>query len=448
MRRLGIRGRLLGAAVASVTVALCVLVVAFNVVLGRRLASDTDSLLRARAAAELSGLRLQHGRLVPRDPYEAAPTVWVFAGTRAIEIPSAPAVVGRTAAAMAGAPPGFRDVAGEVRLLSVPVVDGGRRVGTVVASVSLDPANDARVTALVGSTALGAAFAVVFALGARWILARALRPVARMTAEAAEWSEHDLDRRFQLGPPHDELAQLGATLDDMLARLSAALTREQRLSAEISHELRTPLARIQTETDLALRHTRSQAEYAEALAAIRTNAERMAAIIDTLMEAARREAEQPAAMCDVRAAAEAAAAASAALAAERAVRLEVVPGPAPARARVEQALVERTLEPLLENACRHARTRVTVAVAIVEDRVHVTVCDDGPGIAVPEVETVFQPGTRGAASGGAGLGLALARRLARAADGEVVADSGPGGRLIVILPAAGGPVRRNSGRRT
>jgi signal transduction histidine kinase len=372
----------------------------------------------------------------------------VFAGTRPIEAPSAPAVVGRTAVAMAAARPGFRDVAGEVRLLSVPVLDGGTRVGTVVASISLDPANDARMTALVGSAILCAAVAVVFALGARWILARALRPVSRMTAEASEWSEHDLDRRFQLGPPYDELTQLGATLDDMLARISAALQREQRLSAEISHELRTPLARIQTETDLALRRTRSRAEYAAALSAIRANAERMAGIIETLMDAARREAGQSVATCDVRAAAEAARAASIALTAGRGVRMEVRPGGTPARARVEQALVERILEPLLENACRHARTTVTLAVAVAGDRVRITICDDGPGIAAAEIETVFEPGTRDAESGGAGLGLALARRLARAAGGEVTAESGSGGRLIVILPAAGGPVRRNSGRRT
>ncbi len=80
------------------------------------------------------------------------------------------------------------------------------------------------------------------ALAARWLISRALRPVLTMTRQAAAWSEHDLDRRFALGPAHDELTQLAATLDELLERLATSLRHEQRLSAELSHELRTPLA--------------------------------------------------------------------------------------------------------------------------------------------------------------------------------------------------------------
>ena len=65
-----------------------------------------------------------------------------------------------------------------------------------------------------------------------------------MTESAASWSEHDLDRRFDLGEPYDELTRLAATLDGLLGRIAASLRHEQRFTAELSHELRTPLARV------------------------------------------------------------------------------------------------------------------------------------------------------------------------------------------------------------
>ena len=68
-----------------------------------------------------------------------------------------------------------------------------------------------------------------------------------MTEDAAAWSEHDLDRRFELGEPYDELTRLAATLDALLDRLAASMRHEQRFTAELSHELRTPLARISAE---------------------------------------------------------------------------------------------------------------------------------------------------------------------------------------------------------
>ena len=83
-------------------------------------------------------------------------------------------------------------------------------------------------------------------------------PGVRMTRQAAEWSEHDLDHRFALGAPHDELTELASTLDRLLDRLAASLRHERRFSAELSHELRTPLARVLAEAELALRRDASR----------------------------------------------------------------------------------------------------------------------------------------------------------------------------------------------
>ena len=86
----------------------------------------------------------------------------------------------------------------------------------------------------------------------RLAVTKALQPVADMTARAAEWSENDLDRRFELGPPHDELTALSATLNGLLARIASSLRHEQRFSAEMAHELRTPLSGVRGEAELAL----------------------------------------------------------------------------------------------------------------------------------------------------------------------------------------------------
>src|SRR5207253_10740374 len=160
-------------------------------------------------------------------------------------------------------------------------------------------------------------------LGARWLLAASLRPVARMTRQAAGWSERDLDRRFGLGEPPDERTELAATLDGLLDRLAASLRREQRFSAELSHELRTPLSRVLAETELALRRERTPQEYRHALEVVRRSAEQLARTVDALVASARYEAGAPRGTAD-----------AFAVAAEAAAEYEgvtVVPPPPPIR---------------------------------------------------------------------------------------------------------------------
>ena len=73
-----------------------------------------------------------------------------------------------------------------------------------------------------------------------------------MTSRAEDWGAHDLDRRFDLGPPRDELTGLAATLDGLLDRIAASRRHEQRFAAEMAHELRTPIAGMRGRAELAL----------------------------------------------------------------------------------------------------------------------------------------------------------------------------------------------------
>jgi signal transduction histidine kinase len=442
--------RLVLAVLAVVVIAFAALLGGFNLVLANRLSHDANEVLRARAAAELSSLKTQDGKIVVSEaPDQAAieSDAWVFAAYRVLERPRAKADVARAALALAGGPRRRLDLPSQdARLYAVPVVSGGKRLGTVVSAVSLVPYEHTQRVALVASVITVVVLLLVVALLARWIVALALRPVARMTAQAADWSEHDLDRRFALGEPHDELTKLAATLDRLLSRVASSLRHEQRFTSEISHELRTPLAKVRAEAELALRHRRDDESYRKALRRVLGGADQMARIIDTLLEVAREEAGERRGTADVVEAATRAveSCADVAQSAGVDVEIEVVRPGNPGRVATDSDLVERILVPVIENACRYGNSRVTVTCDRQNGTVTYTVRDDGPGVPSAERERIFEPGVRGADENpedgapfnGAGLGLSLARRLARAARGDVEAHPDEqGGRFTIVLPS-------------
>ena len=345
-----------------------------------------------------------------------------------------------TAARLALIAPAKLDVeSDQSRLYAVPVAQSGRLLGAVVAAVSLRPYEQTRGTALVASIALALIVFLAVALAARWLIDKALSPVASMTRQAADWSERDLERRFSLGAPRDELTQLASTLDQLLDRLAASLRHEQRLSAELSHELRTPLASITVDAQYALRHTEPSAQGRASLENIARSAERMSRTLDTLMAAARAQLNPRRGSSDAVDCARAAIEAGGPDASESPVTSlrDTAPG---IRVAVEQALVERMLAPVIENARRHAVAGVEVSIAREDAEVAFTIVDDGEGVPDDRLETIFEPGRTArpdGAAAGLGLGLALARRLARSAGGEVCAiASDRGGVFTVKLPAA------------
>ena len=452
----GLRGRLLLSVIGALAAVLVVLTVAFNLVLADRLDANATGFVQARAAAELASLRIAHGQIrLPEAPDELSPDiqVWVFAGARALELPRTAPANDAAARVLASRGTGSHDVSStNTRLYGTPVVQAGRRLGAVVAAASLAPYQETRRTALVASALLALAVLAAVGLAARWLIGRALRPVAVMTQQAAQWSESDLERRFSLGPPRDELTQLGSTLDDLLERLAASLRHEQRLSAEMSHELRTPLARIVAEAQYALRHGHGGTAETTALEHILESAQLLGRTLDTLMAAARAQLDPHHATSDAVACARAVLRTSLADASRpegegRRLASSLDAPREPIRVAVEADLVERILAPLLDNAARHARSSIELAVRRDAEGVRFTVEDDGPGIPADEHEAIFQPGRRVAEAGrttdtavlsaGAGLGLALCRRLARSAGGDVQAGaSETGARFVVRLPSA------------
>ncbi len=439
-----VRNRLLLIVLLALAFGLAAATLGFNILLAHTTAQDADAFLRQRADSELALLQVVNGRIriaESADDTLSTSRIWIFHGDQPLEAPVSGPETAAAARSLVNAPRGFHNVPHtDERLYAVPIVDGGRRVGTLVAGMSLAPYERTRWLALIASLAFALALLGIVGFAVWWLLRSALRPVAQMTDQAAAWSETDLDRRFDLGEPHDELTRLGATLDALLDRLAASLRHERLFSNEVSHELRTPLAKLIAESELALRRDRSGDEYRAALSVILANARQLASIVETLVSAARRESG-PSGVADAGRAARQAAESCSGLAAQRSVELTVADPPGALRIGVDLDFAERILHPVLENACLYGRRRVRMSVARTDHSVLFTVDDDGPGIAEDEQEAIFEPAARGRAGQdvgtGAGLGLALARRLARAASGDVVASaSAEGGRFVVRLPAA------------
>jgi signal transduction histidine kinase len=433
-----VRTRLLAIVLVTLALGFAAAVIGFAFLLLRTTNGDADKVLRARAAAELALVHVRNGaiRLQPSTTETVSDSsVWVFDGPQPVQASRADSHTLRDVASLVGSKERFVDVEGnDVRLYALPIVNDGRRVGTLVTAISLEPYEHTSRKAVQAVVIFFAAVLLLVGLAVWWLLRSALRPVAQMTEQAAAWSEQDLDRRFALGEPHDELTRLAWTLDGLLDRLAASLRHERHFSAELSHELRTPLAKVMAEAELALRRERSASEYRESLDVVLRNAQQIERIVETLINAAR-QAAQPQGVANALDVAESAVAACG----PTGLAIDVLDGNPNLRVGVDRDLAEGILRPVVENACRYGRSVVHVRISRDGSAVLFAVEDDGPGVREDEGESIFEPAVRGSAGrdgAGAGLGLALARRLARAASGDVRAEPGPHGRFVVRLPAA------------
>ena len=276
----------------------------------------------------------------------------------------------------------------------------------------------------------GALFGAI-ALLSRWALRRALQPVNEMTRLASEWSERHPDRRFAQGAPRDEVTELAGTLDQMLDRIAGSLRREQRLSAELAHELRTPLARVSAECELALRRDDIDDDTREAFEGVARSAGDMRGTIDVLIAAARHDAG----LRGVSDAADVVHAIAARAAPVGGGRIHVRADAAvPLRIAVDADLATRILDPVVDNAIRHASTEVVLAARA-----------DGGAIEIVVETTGRASGHRSRPDLRAGRprrGRAQRRRRSRAG-ARPAARRGGGGHDRRVAVAGGRPVPRS-----
>lgn len=341
-----------------------------------------------------------------------------------------------------GALPG---VEGRARLLAMPVDARGRGLVAVVGA-SLEGRDDA-LGDLEVMLAIGGPIALLLASAAGYgVASAAFRPVEAMRRRAARISGGSPGERLPVPPASDEIRRLGETLNDMLERIDRSLARERAFVADASHELRTPLAILKAELELAQRGRRSAGELRSAIASAGEEADRLTRLAEDLLVIARSDRgglpvrAEPIAAREIL---DGTRARFAARAAREGRPLRVDDGDQVVvladRARVEQAMAN-----LVENALSHGAGPVGLSARAVDGTVELHVTDVGPGLSPMFLPDAFERFTRAASArgrGGAGLGLAIVRAVARAHGGEAHAAVRPGGGLDawVSLPAASPP---------
>lgn len=331
----------------------------------------------------------------------------------------------------------------DLRLLSRRLPSGSGESGHVLTVAAryrlIDQASGDTLLIL----AVAAPLLVALVSVAGWLVVRAaLRPVDRLTREAATISTLDTGRRLPSVPGDDEIARLARTLDAMLDRLRVAFDRERAFVDDASHELRTPIAVLRGEIDLALGALDDPAEVEQSLVAARSQAVRLTRLAEDLLLLARERAgalavhRQP---VDLRDLAEAEARL---LGPITGIHVEVA-GAATVDADPDR--LRQVLTNLVTNsAAAGARTVRIDIVRDGRDRIGLRVADDGPGFPdhlLPSVFDRFVRGTAARSGSGAGLGLSIVRAVATAHDGTVDASNGPplgGARVTLRLPAGAG----------
>ncbi len=318
----------------------------------------------------------------------------------------------------------------------------------VVVGTSLEPANEAVDRVHDALLFGGIAVVLIAGLGAYVLAGSALRPVERMRRQAAAISERDAAPQLAVPTTRDELAALGATLNDLLDRLHGALERERRFVADAGHELRTPLAVLQTELELASRRPRSHEELLATVSAAQHDTDRLVHLTEELLFLAvadddhRDNARVRGPVAPVL---EASVSALAARASEQSVALDLEVEAA-LEASFSTELLRRAVENLLENALRYAPagSRVSTRARQEHDHVVIEVLDDGPGFPVDFLPHAFErfrraDDARSRDAGGTGLGLAIVLAVARAHGGTAVAANRlPRGAVVGLrIPVSG-----------
>jgi heavy metal sensor kinase len=289
-------------------------------------------------------------------------------------------------------------------------------------------------------------FLILAALGGYWLSRRALAPVDGITRAARTIGAQDLSQRLAIPRSRDELQRLADTLNDMLARLEAAFQRVTQFTADASHELRTPVSVIRTSAELALRKTRSEAEYREALERIVAESEKVSRLIEQLLLLARAD-DGPVtlslARIDLKLTLQSICGDAKVLAEAKQLRFSQSIPERPIWVQGDAASLERLFVILLDNAIKYTPSGGQIDVRLGSDNSSAVaeVRDTGIGIPAEDVPHVFDrfyraDPVRSRESGGTGLGLAIGRRIAEAHHGEIRVESVPskGSIFEVRLP--------------
>lgn len=330
----------------------------------------------------------------------------------------------------------------QLRVTAVPA-----RSDTVLIATSLGRVDQS--VHLLRNVALGGCplAVLIMALATYWIVGRTLRPVAGLRLGAEEITAAGLaDQRLPVPDAQDEVQRLAVTLNAMLDRIDAATKRQRTFVGDAAHELRSPLASLRVQLEVAERLPPE--DWSAVVRDALVDVNRLELLVDDLLATAR--LDEAGGSLRRREMVELDVLVSRTVAGYEQARVAVTAHTAPMIVDGDPDGLRRVVVNLIDNAVRHAKS--SVAVAVIAGRhtagqatVQLEVTDDGPGIPAHERQRVFDRfyrvgGSRSRESGGTGLGLPIVRDLVRAHGGTVrLADNQPGLRAIITLPVAPGP---------
>ncbi len=318
------------------------------------------------------------------------------------------------------------------------VADAPQGRYTVVAAHALDLVEESR-QALTTLLAAGVPILSLLLALATWrVVGGALVPVDAIRREVDAVSATELHRRVPEPAGHDEISRLAETMNRMLARLETARLRQQQFVSDASHELRSPIASIRANAEVALAHP-ERGRTPELPETVLAESLRLQQLVENLLVLARADEtttplHDPVDLDD--------------LVFSEAQRIRARSGVvvdtsrvSAGRVRGDAALLRRVIGNLLDNAARHASSRVTVSLQQDGESVLFRVDDDGAGVASEDREVVFArfsrlDDARARDGGGAGLGLAIVSEVVQGHGGTVsLTDSSTGGaRFDVRFP--------------
>jgi signal transduction histidine kinase len=258
-----------------------------------------------------------------------------------------------------------------------------------------------------------------------WIAARWLTyPIKRLANAADKLGKNLNSPMIDEGSGPSEVRQASKVFNQMQARIKLQLEERNRFLAAVSHDLRTPLTRLKLRAE--------KINQQELKSGVQNDIDEMASIIDTTLDYLRGD-EQPEASCllDI----ESLIHSMAEDANERGNKVTVSGKAQPIR--LQPLAIRRCLNNLLENALRYGE-RADIAISETDGEVVIAIQDAGPGIPEEQLEAVFAPfyrleTSRSKHSGGVGLGLSIARDMAKKQNGNITLGNAPKGGLIATL---------------
>lgn len=300
---------------------------------------------------------------------------------------------------------------------------------------ALDNLLSRSLLALLGLAVIAFAFGYAMA-------GRVLAPLGRITRTARRVAGTDLSRRIELDGPDDELKELSDTFDEMLDRLERAFTAQQRFVGNASHELRTPLAINRTLLEVQLSDPAAPPELQQLGKTLLATNERSEQLVEGLLLLARSDNQiverKPVDLAEV---------ASRALDQVRgeadAKGVEIRGERGPAVVQGNGVLLERIALNLVQNAVRYNAPDgwIEVTTEAQHGQAVLVVSNTGPVVPAYEIDNLFEPfrrlrTERTGSDKGVGLGLSIARSVARAHGGRIIAEPREGGGLVmrVTLP--------------